>query len=87
MVRNVFLIGEHLEIIQHLARQTNGYRLDRSLDPRVELDFDAVLLREVEVIRGVVRAPELSLIRLSLEFFFLFNLLEKLIVAWCPSVY
>src|SRR5438445_5269530 len=55
-----------------LARTFNSFSISRGkrrrFYPWVKFDLHPTLLREVEVICGIVRVPELSLIPFSLEF-------------------
>ena len=39
LIGNIFLIGENLKLIEHLARQSQRNRFHRSFDARVKLNF------------------------------------------------
>jgi hypothetical protein len=46
LIRNIFFIGQDLELIQHLAGQTKGNRFHRSFDARVKFNFDRLYLEK-----------------------------------------
>ena len=67
LIRNIFFIGQDLDLIEHLARQSKRNRFHRSFDARVKFNFDPALLGKIEVVRGVMRDPKFSLVLLVFE--------------------
>ena len=56
LIGNILLIGENLELIEHLARQSQGNRFHRSFDAGVKFDFDAVRLGKINIVRRVMKS-------------------------------
>jgi hypothetical protein len=68
LIRNVPLICQHLEFVEHFPRQADRDGLHRGLNAVIELDLDAVRLGKIETIRRVVGIPKLALVLVFPEF-------------------
>jgi hypothetical protein len=68
LIRNIFFVGQYFKFVKHLSRQPERDGFHRSFDPGVELDFDPVRLRKIEILSGIVRILKVPLVLFFSEF-------------------